>query len=94
MMLQPQPLAIQSGETAGHLIPIFRAGGLFQGPHRRLQITGAEVGAGDLQAAARTVEEAARAKNWDRVPDTLATLDREWLRLRHQLENFPPESNA
>ncbi len=54
----------------------------------------ANLGARDLQAAARTVKEAARAKNWEDVPACLASVDREWLRLRHQLEKYPPESSA
>ena len=71
-----------------------RAGDELVMSSHRLAGACANLGARDLQAAARAVEEAARAKNWDRVPGNLAILDREWLRLRHYLENFPPEPNA
>ncbi|MBI3887166.1 MAG: PAS domain S-box protein [Opitutae bacterium] len=54
----------------------------------------ANLGATDLRAAALAVEHAGRAGLWSDLPDRLAQTDREWLRLQHHLENFPPETIA
>ncbi len=86
-------------ETPGALVRLGdqlerRAAGELVMTSHRLAGACANLGVSELQAAARAVEEAARANNWSDLPGGLAAVDREWLRLQHQLENFPPEANA